>query len=376
MTERIVVNGKFLGAPLNGVHRVAARLTKALIETVGDAADTVVLAPHSASDNTAYRGLNPQASPRWLGSGQFWEMLTLPAYARGSLLLNLCNLGPLLHGNSVVLIHDAQTFLYPTDYSARQQRAYRKLLPLIGRRARRILTVSEFARQSLAEVGIAPRQKIDVIHNGADHILDAPTDPRILSRHGLTKGGYVLTMGSHKGYKNIARLFAATQGAPLPLVVAGGPGAEGYRAKGWHPPPGATFTGFVSDPELRALYENAAVFAFPSLTEGFGLPPVEAMLCGCPVVAANAGAIPEICGPAAWLLDPSDTAAWRQALAAVIADQGLANRLRKEAAKRGQLYTWDAAGARLWSLLAPLLDSETLAQPPDTSVQESAFNRI
>ena len=166
------------------------------------------------------------------------------------MLLNFCNLAPLAHGNSVVMIHDAQTFLFPDDYSGRQATFYRLLLPWIARRARRILTVSEFSRQSLAAHGIGTLDKIDVVHNGTDHILDTSPDPDALAQHGLAKGGYVLTLGSAKGYKNMRSIFAAMHGGgpeSLPLVVAGGPGEDAYRAQGWTPPAGTIFTGFVSD---------------------------------------------------------------------------------------------------------------------------------
>lgn len=236
--------------------------------------------------------------------------------------------------------------------------AYRALLPVIGARARRVLTVSDFSRHSLAKHRVGRLDKIDVVHNGTDHILDTPGDGSVLDQYGLEPGGYVMVVGSAKGYKNIARVFEAMK-PELPggmrLVVAGGPGADAYAAKGWTPPDGTVFTGFVSDGALRALYSGAAVFAFPSLTEGFGLPPIEAMQCGTPVVAARAGAMPEVCGDAALFADPDDTEAWRNALIRVLTDPDLAADLKERGAARAHALSWENAGARLWSLIAPLL---------------------
>lgn len=354
---RIAINGKFLGANLNGVHRTAAHYSAQVLARAGATHDVRLLAPPGTTGNADFPGLKAEYTSGLCGSGQGWEMVTLPLAARDSLLLNFCNLAPLLHGNSVVMIHDAQTFLFPEDYTGRQATFYRMLLPLIGRRARRILTVSDFARHSLAEHGIGQLDKIDVVHNGTDHILQVEPDGTILPQHGLAPGGYVLTLGSAKGYKNIRAVFEAMrppQPGGLPLVVAGGPGADRYRAAGWTPPEGTVFTGFVSDAQLRALYQNAAAFVFPSLTEGFGLPPVEAMQCGCPVIAAQAGAMPEVCGDAALLVEKDQPEAYRAAIERVLDAPEVAGDLRARGRQRAAQLSWDAAGQRLHQLVERL----------------------
>lgn len=356
---RIVVNGKFLGKELNGVHRTAAHFASQLIARATGAGHEVrLLAPAPTAPDPAFPLLSPEHRPGPFGRGQGWEMATLPWMARGALLTSFCNLGPIAHSNAVVMIHDAQTFMHPEDYSGRQATAYRALLPLIGRRARRVLTVSDYSRRALAEHGIAPAARIHVVPNGTEHILDAAPDPDALRRHGLTAGGYALALGSVKGYKNVRLAFAATA-PPAPgglrLVVAGGPGPKAYAERGWTPPEGAVFTGFVSDSELRALYAGAAAFLFPSLTEGFGLPPVEAMHCGAPVLAARAGAMPEVCADGALLLDPADPVGWRAALERLAFDPGMAGDLRLRGAARARALSWDAAGARLWAALEGLV---------------------
>lgn len=355
---RIVINGKFLGAGLNGVHRTAAHYATHLIAQ-GKAAghDVTLLSPRPFAD-PLFPLLVPEICKGFFGSGQGWEMLTLPRAAKDALLVSFCNLGPILHKNAVVMIHDAQTFLYPEDYTGRQATAYRALLPRIAQRARRVLTVSEFSRRSLADFKIGHKDQISVVHNGTDHLSQTKADPSIFQAHNIVPKRYVMTLGSTKSYKNIARLFDVfSQGnvAGLSLVVAGGPGKAAYIESGIRPPDGTIFTGFVSDAALRALYENAAIFAFPSLTEGFGLPPVEAMHSGVPVVIANAGALPEVCEDGAIAVDPHDSQPWKAAMERIQSDAAFQDALIARGIKRAGQLTWDNAGKTLWSHIDPLL---------------------
>lgn len=355
----IDINGKFLQGSLNGVHRTAAHYASLLMERAkAEGIDIRLLCPVDVDPDEKFPHLVPTVRKGRFGAGQGWENFTLPKLSKGRLLVNFCNLGPVLHPNSIVMIHDAQTYLYPSDYSGRQATAYRMLLPVIGARAKQILTVSEFSRQSLAAHKVARLDKISVVHNGTDHILDVAPDLGILERHKLKPKSYVMVVGSAKGYKNIGRIFEAF--APpfpsdIPLVVAGGPKADAYLEKGVSVPKNAIFTGFIPDTDLRALYENAKVFAFPSRTEGFGLPPVEAMHCNTPVVAANAGAMPEVCADGAILVDPEDTQAWRDALLTVINSTKVANDLTRLGKMRADQLTWAHAGDRLWSQVLPFI---------------------
>ena len=271
MILRLAINARFATRPLSGVDRVAEELTRALY-ALSDQVEISALAPKAAA-------LTDLPVPIKHGrlAGQAWEQLELPLATRDRCLLSLCNTGPLTVRDQVVLVHDAQPWLQPQAYSPAFRTWYHLMLPLLARRARVVVTISEYSRTELERFGIVPKGKARVIHNGADHILRITPDPDTLTRHGLTAGDYLLALGNLSPHKNLALLMRAAAARPPgepPLVIAGGGNPRVFADAGLAPPPGVRLLGRVSDAELRALYAHATAFVFPSLTEGFGLPPL------------------------------------------------------------------------------------------------------
>lgn len=358
MRRRVYFNGKFYSANLNGVHRVADRLIREVDALVAaDPAlrreyDLRLLIPSRRSWTPELAAATIEEQPR--GDSQAWEQFTAPRRARDGVLVNLCNLSPVLHPNKITLIHDAQFFLYPDSYPLRFQLGYRLLTPLMARTSRQVLTISEFSREMLAKFRVSPRDRMQVINNGADHILDQPADAAVLGRLGLAAGRYVLLFGSAMAYKNNPVVFSAFEDPRLEgleLVVVG-PGRADLEAAGLHPPARTLFAGRVDDAGLRALYGSALCLAFPSLTEGFGLPPVEAMYCGCPTVAAPRGAVPEVCGGAALYANPHAVDPWIDAILRLAQDSATRDRLVEEGRRRAGQFTWRRAGRELWDVIA------------------------
>jgi glycosyltransferase involved in cell wall biosynthesis len=248
------------------------------------------------------------------------------------------------------MIHDAQVWDAPESYSHGFRIAYRLLLPVIARTARHVLTVSKFAKSRLEALRIVPRGKTHVILNGADHMDRITADPSTLHRYRLTEKGYILAIGNLAPHKNLAMLIKAaaarSPGAP-DLVVAGGMNSNVFAEAGLSFGNGVRFIGRVRDTELKALYEGALALAFPSLTEGFGLPPVEAMSCGCPVLATTGGAVPEVCGEAAHYVDPNSPADWTSALEQIALDSELRLTLSRHGRERCLVFTWAKAADHL-----------------------------
>lgn len=350
---RIAVNGKFLQAGPTGVHRVAWELMRALDAGPDPRFAFRVLSPRGPS---RYPDL-PRLPRDEVGRlrGQAWEQIDLPRAAPGETILSLGNLAPVWPRDAVTMIHDAQVFTTPASYSRAFGARYRLLLRAIGRRHRRILTVSAFSKAQLVAFGIAPGERIDVIHNGVDHLLEVTPDRAIVAKLGLVRQGYVLALANTQRHKNVGlllRAFARPDLAGLKLVLVGGATRDDFVAAGHEVPAGTLFAGAIPDKALRGLIADALCLAFPSLTEGFGLPPLEAMLLGCPALVAPCGALPEVCGDAALYADPDAPEAWARAILA-LADDRLLWDVRSVAGQaHAARFTWAAAAVKLRDSLA------------------------
>ena len=355
----LFLNGKFYSGRTNGVHRVADRLLRELdalaVEGAAPAGwDMRLLLPAGA--NWAPRFAAITAIPQRHGASQVWEQMILPFAARRGVLASFANLAPGWHGRKVTMVHDAQFLLSPESYAPKLRWGYRILVPRGARSSRVVLTVSDYARDSLATFGVAPSARTKVVHNGADHILEVAADTALLAKHGLVRGGYAVIFGSTSAYKNVGTVFTAFADprlAAMPLVVIG-PSRAVLEAAGLCPPPGAVFVGGVEDSGLRALYEGAHCLLYPSRTEGFGLPPVEAMLCDCPVVASPAGAIPEVCRDAVVYAGMDDIGEWIHGVRTLGDRHVRASKIAAGRARAGH-FTWAAAGVRLAGILSEVM---------------------
>jgi glycosyltransferase involved in cell wall biosynthesis len=200
--------------------------------------------------------------------------------------------------------------------------------------------------------------RIAVIPGSGEHILDLPRDEGVIRRLGLRPRRYMLAVNSHSVHKNVAgfaRAATLLDRADYDVVLAGGVNTRVFRG-GWNLPESRLrMTGYVSDSELRSLYESAACFVYPSFYEGFGLPPLEAMACGCPVVVSRAASLPEVCGDAAVYCDPRDPVDIARAIDQVLADAAVQEDLRRRSLARARSFSWRRAARTMLELMEDVI---------------------
>ncbi len=315
---RLGVNGRFYAAPETGVQRFAREITKRLCETES----LVLLLPRDA-----------KAPPRvversWVVRGRLtgpaWEQLELPHRARRercAVVLNAANAAPTRGGPHVMMLQDVTPLTNPEWYTRRFVLWFRLCVRRAARHAARILVPSAWTRDQVLEAVRVPEAQVEVVTQGIEP-FDAPVSAEsvvtVRTRLKLPER-YLLGVGGTNPRKNVSFLFdmlarwprdageapaLVVVGEVLPWVHRAGPVAGAMDVR---------LLPHTSDDDLRALYTGAEALCFPSLAEGFGRPPLEAMGCGAPVVAADYGAAREVLDNAAQIL-PLDAEAWAQAL--------------------------------------------------------------
>lgn len=357
----IFVNARFLAEPVTGLQRWGREVLRELDAMVEEGAiprarwKFVLLAPTPpAADAPAFR--HHELRVAGILRSHLWEQFELPWRARGGPLLNFKNTAPAWRRRQALVIHDLQVWARPETHGRAFRAAYRAIVPRAARHARVLLAVS---RSTAAEIekhfGIA-RARVTVTGGGHEHVLRTPADPTILARHGLPAGGYLLAVSSLNPNKNFAAILRALRLARLDLPVAiAGTANPRVFAGGDELPPGAVALGRVNDAELRALYEHALGFIYPSFYEGWGLPPGEAMALGCPVITSISTSLPEVCGDAALYCDPADDASIARALQRLAADAALRRELAAKGPPQAARHHWRGVAERVWSAVQPLL---------------------
>jgi glycosyltransferase involved in cell wall biosynthesis len=232
---------------------------------------------------------------------------------------------------SVVTVHDLAVWRHPEAFGEWTRLYVPRVAPAVLRAASRIIAVSEFTALELEEVLRVPRDRIAVVPNGVDaaFTVDGPR----------AEGDYVLAVGTLEPRKNLERTIRAAERLGVELRVVGERGWGGVEPTGSH----VTWLGRLADHQLAEQYRGAHSVVYPSLYEGFGIPILEAMACGTPVVTSDRGAMREIAGDAAVLVDPLDIADIARGMERAVTDHG---RLRDAGLRRAAEFSWDETARR------------------------------
>ena len=341
------VNGRFLTRNATGVDRYAQEILRAMDALICEGHPLAaglkleILCPAGAVAASPFVSIQIRMLPS--APGHFWEQFILPGYVRGG-LLSLCNTGPLALKRQILCIHDVNTRLTPESYGVMFRAAYRLLLPALGHHAARIVTVSRFSQKTLAQFGIAASDEIDVIYDGYEHVLEWNVDCSSLNGADLPHP-FVLMVGSKAQHKNVAIIYSIAEdlaGRGIHIMVIGGEETRVYARErsGVLLPTNVRHLGRVNDNDLAFLYRRALCLVFPSRTEGFGLPVLEAMALGCPVVSSDAASLPEVCGDAVLYASPDDASSWYAAIWRIADEPMLRERLAVAGPRRSKVFSW------------------------------------
>lgn len=354
----------FDATPLLVTRAGIGKYTHALLCALGEVAaqnDYFLYAnrPIPPDPNLTFANFPPHYFPRsrWL-----WEQTILPRKMRwvdASLFHFPNNSAPLFtRVPYVVTIHDASLFLHQEYHPWQRIVSLRLMMPIVARRAVKIITDSHYARRQLQQALKLPAEKFKVIHLAVGKTFrPIPTPPNHLPAR------YILYVGTLEPRKNLQRLleaYAKLRRCPehrqTKLVIVG--------ANGWRMPDfetqidaldvrdGIVRLGYVPDAELPAIYSHAVCLAFPSLHEGFGIPPLEAMACGTPVLTSHNSAMSEVCGDAAQYVDPTDTESIKEGLHQLLCNAPLQEQLRERGMLRACEFTWQKTAQQTADLYA------------------------
>lgn len=355
LKKNIYFNGRFLTQSITGVQRTAYELMIALDillevdKTFKEQFSFVLIYSGELINPIHLRNITLQK--KGFLKGNLWEQLLLPYYTYGSILISMCMVAPLIKRKQIIIVHDASFKVNPSFFSLTFRIWYRFAISILGSRSKQIITVSNFSRQELIEkVGIPPT-KISVIYNAADHMLRfKDVDESFKVKINAIKP-YCLAVSSLSLNKNFGMLTKALEKVDFSLfkmIIAGGISNSLSKIR---LNDSVEHIGYVTDQQLKYLYSNATLFIFPSIYEGFGIPPLEAMYCGCPVLASNSSSLPEVLGDACQYLDPRDPDDIASKIHYLINNESMLYKLQIAGLVQAHKYSWKHSAIQLLKLI-------------------------
>ena len=345
----IYVNTRFLTQNITGSQRFAIEISKQLKKLEPS---IEFLAPR----NMIHKDIAKELEVKTIGkrAGHFWEQLDLSVYLKSKnypLLLNLVNTAPLFYNNKIVTIHDISWKHFPYAVSRKFYLWYSFLIPKIAENSKHIFTVSEFSKKDISENLHINPNKFTVIYNAVNDNFR----PLNINREKI-----ILSVASIQKYKNTKRLIESFLNVrkkfpDFKLFLTGGENSKVFQKMHFHEEQlrekNIFFTGYLSEDKLVEMYNKAALFVFPSLFEGFGIPPLEAMACGCIVVASNAASIPEVCKDAALYFNPYSTEDMVKKIEMVLNNTNLQQKLAEKGLKRAGEFSWVGSAEKILEII-------------------------
>lgn len=352
INRSVYINGRFLFHKMDGIGRFSLEICKQLKKLN---LDFKIVIP---------KGLEYENEEGFeivefgVLKSHFWEQIDLLRFLKRSenpLLLNLSGLGPLFYKNQIMTIHDLSFYENKKWFSKAYTFFYSTVTPILAKNVLKILTVSNFSKSEIIKYLKIDERKIEIIYNAVANDVEKRFDNRIISPivNVILEQKYILAVSSIDPRKNLQLLidsFLELELEDCKLVLVGKTSSH-FNIKLHSDSKNVLFTGFVSDSDLSTLYKKCEFFIYPSLYEGFGIPPLEAMKNGCAVVVSEIPSLKEVCSTAVLYIDPYDMDSIKNGILKIINDSGLRGDLKSKGVKRSEYFRWDVSGKKVYNLI-------------------------
>lgn len=350
--DKIYITARFLTQPITGVQRYGIELSLAIKKLSKDYGyDVKFLSPSNIIHNEVAQAL--EVIKIGTLKGQLWDQISLLNFLKkeqNPMVVNFSNTLPVFYKNKIVTIHDIIHLKYPVSYSYRKY--YEIVFPLMVKYSKHIITVSEFSKKEIASYFGISEDKISVVYNGVSrNFRPMPTK---------TTEDYILGVSSiayHKNFLGLLEAFTKLKTRNLKLYIAGGINYKVFGKKSRKIIERAlsneniVFLGRVSDEELIKLYSNAKCFVYPSLCEGFGIPPLEAQACGCPIAISDIPVFREIYGDSAIYFDPYNPDDIANKIEELVNDENKRTLLIEKGLSNAKKYSWEESAKKFFNIL-------------------------
>jgi glycosyltransferase involved in cell wall biosynthesis len=305
---KFLINGKFLAQQVTGVQRYAREILQSLDSILGECDLQISLvAPSDAKDIPDFK--NIKIVKKNAKASIIWDQFLMPLYVirERAIGIHICAVGPIFKPD-VVFLHDANVYENPQWFTKKIIVWYGLVHRACAKYAKKILTVSEFSKERLKKVFKIPDDKIINVGAAWQHMLHMESDECALNKFHLTKGHFYFSLGTKAPHKNLNWVFEyAKEHLQEKFAVSGSTYSKIFGNVDTPIPPNVHFLGYLSDAEIKSLMLNCKAFLFPSFYEGFGIPPLEAMSVGAPLIVSDIPVMHEIFGDSAHYFDPHNT---------------------------------------------------------------------
>lgn len=341
----VYINGRFLTQRVTGVQRFAWEIIKRLDKQLD--IQFIILVPPNYKDKHSLKNIQIRRIGRF--TGHLWEQMDLPIYVKTKPLINFCNTGPIFKRNQIVIIHDTAVYASPQGFSKPFRVWYKTMFTFFKLLSKKVLTISQFSKEELIKYLKIDPKKLELISEGKEHFDLIKENDEILSKFNLQKQKYILAVSSMNPNKNFKALVDATkylEGESFEIVIAGGTDLKVFNKIDIQNE-NIKQVGYVTDEDLKSLYMNAGCFVFPSIYEGFGLPPLEAMSTGCPVLVSDVGPMSEVSQDAAIYFNPHDSKKLAEKIKYVMNNDDVKQDLKIKGLKQAEKFSWQTSANQL-----------------------------